>query len=139
MIKGISAINKRLYNDLSFTDKINHWSQLSKCLGLHRQHWENIFTRSDFVQSSISYYLLDVLWGPNDQANPSCFCLERCCFYFFCPLRFLQGLRSLKHWLLQKLSMKILDQKFKFLIKKQVLRCPNIFRMWIFWPLQIQL
>ena len=60
-----------------------------------------------------------------DQAIPSCFyfriswiLMEQCCFYFFCPLGFLQGLRSLKHWLLQKLSMKNLDQKFKFLIKK---------------------
>ena len=33
-------------------------------------------------------------------------------------LHFLQGLRSLKHGLLQKLSMKIFDQKFRFLIKK---------------------
>ena len=39
-------------------------------------------------------------------------------FYFFHPLHFLQGLRSLKHWLLQKLSMKIFDQKFSFLIQK---------------------
>ena len=60
-----------------------------------------------------------------DQAIPSCFyfriswiLVEQCCFYFFCPLGFLEGLRSLKHWLLQKLSMKNLDQKFKFLIKK---------------------
>ena len=60
-----------------------------------------------------------------DQALPSCFyfriswiLMEQLCFYFFCPLGFLQGLRSLKHWLLQKLSMKNLDQKFKFLIKK---------------------
>ena len=60
-----------------------------------------------------------------DQALPSCFyfriswiSMERCCFYFFCPLGFLRGLRSLKHWLLQKLSMKNLDQQFKFLIKK---------------------
>ena len=60
-----------------------------------------------------------------DQAIPSCFyfrilwiLMEQHCFYFFCPLGFLQGLRSLKHWLLQKLSMKNFDQKFKFLIKK---------------------
>jgi len=60
-----------------------------------------------------------------DQAIPSCFCfriswilMEQRCFYFFCTLGFLKGLRSLKHWLLQKLSMKNLDQKFKFLIKK---------------------
>ena len=60
-----------------------------------------------------------------NQALPSCFyfkiswiLMEQRCFYFFCPLGFLQGLRSLKHWLLQKPSMKNLDQKFKFLIKK---------------------
>ena len=60
-----------------------------------------------------------------DQANPSCFyfriswiSMEQRCFYFFWPLGFLEGLRSFKHWLLQKLSMKNLDQKFKFLIKK---------------------
>ena len=39
-------------------------------------------------------------------------------FIFFWPLHLVQGLRSLKHWLLQKLSMKIFDQKFRFLIKK---------------------
>ena len=60
-----------------------------------------------------------------DQALPSCFyfriswiLMEQHRFYFFCPLGFLGGLRSLKHWLLQKLSMKNLEQKFKFLIKK---------------------
>ena len=60
-----------------------------------------------------------------DQAIPSCFyfriswiSMEQRCFYFFWPLGFLEGLRSFKHWLLQKLSMKNLDQKFKFLIKK---------------------
>ena len=60
-----------------------------------------------------------------NQALPSCFyfrilwiLMEQHCFYLFCPLGFLQGLRSLKHWLLKKLSMKNLDQKFKFLIKK---------------------
>ena len=60
-----------------------------------------------------------------DQAIPSCFyfriswiLMEQRCFYFFCPLGFLQGLRSLKHWLFKKLSMKNLDQRFKFLNKK---------------------
>ena len=43
-------------------------------------------------------------------------------YIFFCPLGFLLGLRSFKHWLLQNLSMKILDQKFKFLNKKQVFK-----------------
>ena len=60
-----------------------------------------------------------------NQADPGCFyfriswiLMERCWFYFFHPLHFLQGLRSLKHWRLQKLCMKIFDQKFRFLIKK---------------------
>ena len=55
-----------------------------------------------------------------NQADPSCFyfriswiLMERRWFYFFHPLHFLQGLRSLKHWLLQKLSMKIFDQTFR--------------------------
>ena len=58
-----------------------------------------------------------------DQAIPSCFyfriswiLMEQHSFIFFCPLRFVQGLRSLKHWLLQKLIKKNLDQKFKFLV-----------------------
>ena len=52
------------------------------------------------------------LMGSTDQADPSCFhfsiiwiLMEHRCFYFFCPLGFLQGLRSLKHWLLQNLSI----------------------------------
>ena len=61
-----------------------------------------------------------------DQALPSCFYFriswiimeQRCSFCFFGPLGFLKGLRSLKHWLLKKLSMKNFDQKYKFLIKK---------------------
>ena len=60
-----------------------------------------------------------------DQALPSCFyfriswiLMERPWNNFFGSCGFLQGLRSLKHWLLQKLSMKNWDQKFEFLIKK---------------------
>ena len=41
-------------------------------------------------------------------------------FIFFCPLGFLEGLRSLKQRLLQKVSMTNLDQKFRFVIKKYV-------------------
>ena len=72
--------------------------------------------------------------GSTDQAYSSCFyfriswiLMEQHCFYFFCPLWFLQGHRSLKHWLLQKLGMKNLDQKFKFFIKKRY------FGVLIFW------
>ena len=50
-------VGKRLNNDLSFTDNNNYWSQLLQYLGLHCQHWENIPTHSDFVQSSNLYYL----------------------------------------------------------------------------------
>jgi len=71
------------------------------------------------------YLLTRCLMLLTNQADPGCFCfriswilMERRWFYFFRPLHFLQGLRSLKHWLLQKLSMKIFDQKFRFLIKK---------------------
>jgi hypothetical protein len=39
---------------------------------------------------------------------------------------FMQGHRSLQNWLLKKLSMKSLDQKFKFHIKEWVLWCPNL-------------
>ena len=60
-----------------------------------------------------------VTLGSIDQADPSCFyfriswmLIERPWFYVFCPLDLLQGLGSLKNWLLQKLSMNILDQKF---------------------------
>ena len=95
---------------------------------------------------TLTRYLIDVLWGQPIQLIPSFFyfriswiLMEQHCFYFFCPLGFLRGLRSLKHWLLQKLSMKNLDQKFKFLIKKKVFWCSNIFKTWIVWPLKIQL
>ena len=60
-----------------------------------------------------------------DQALPSCFyfriswiLMERPLKHFFGSCGFLEGLRSLKQWLLQKVSMKNLDKKFKFLIKK---------------------
>ena len=69
------------------------------------------------------------------QADQSCFyfriswiLMERHWFYFFCPLHLVQGLRSLEHRLLQKLSMKNFDQKFRFLIKKWAFWCPNISR-----------
>ena len=40
-------------------------------------------------------------------------------FIFCCPLYLVQGLKSLVYGLLQKLSMKNFDQKFKFLIKNR--------------------
>ena len=61
-----------------------------------------------------------------NQAIPSCFyiriswiLMEYRCFFFFCPLGFLRGLRSLKHWLLQKLSMKKLDQNLNSSLKNR--------------------
>ena len=44
--------------------------------------------------------------------------MERHWFYFFVPSSLVQGLRSLEHQLLQKLSIKNFDQKFRFFIKK---------------------
>ena len=59
--------------------------------------------------------------GSTDQADPRFFLLqnfwvlmEQHCFYFFHPLHFVRGLRNLEHWLLQKLSMKTFDQKFRY-------------------------
>ena len=69
--------------------------------------------------------LIRCLMVSTDQADPHCFyfriswiLMKRHWFCFFHPLHLMQGLRSLKHWLLQKLSMKNFDQKFRFLIKK---------------------
>ena len=89
---------------------------------LSRKH----FTDSHFLCCVTSFYLVSrCLMGSTDQACSSGFyfriswiLMEQHWFYFFHPLHFLQGLRSLKNWLLQKLSMKIFDQKFRFLIKK---------------------
>ena len=60
-----------------------------------------------------------------NQADSLCFyfriswiLMERHWFYFFRPLHLVQGLRSIEHRLLQKLSMKNFDQKFRFFIKK---------------------
>ena len=72
------------------------------------------------------YYLSNrCLMVSTNQADSCCFyfriswiLMERRWFYFFRPLHLVQGLRSLKHWLLQKLSMKFFEQKFRFLTKK---------------------
>ena len=76
--------------------------------------------------SSIYWILIRYLMVLTDQADSSCFyfrmswiLMERHWFYFFCSLHLMQGLRSLKNWLLQKLSMKTFDQKFRFLIKNK--------------------
>ena len=56
-------------------------------------------------------------------------------FLWNCSLSLLRGLRSLKNWLLKKLSMKVLDQKFWFLVEKWIFWCPNMSRNLIFWTL----
>ena len=62
------------------------------------------------------------LMGSTNQADPihfyfriSWILMERPWFHFF-PLHLVQSLKSLQHWLLQKLSMKIFDQKFRISI-----------------------
>ena len=65
-------------------------------------------------------YVLDVLWGQLIKLIQIFSTSEFHEYWwndiFFCPLYFVQGLRSLEHWLLQKLNMKTSHQKFKFLI-----------------------
>ena len=70
-------------------------------------------------------FIIRCLMVSTDQADPICFyfriswiLMERHWSYFFRPLHLVQGLRSLEHGLLQKLSMKNFDQKFRFFIKK---------------------
>ena len=94
-----------------------NFSAKKHCLLMRNQHVEtHVKAKSQTIRCPVP---------STDQAIPSCFhfriswiLMEQCCFYFFCPLGFLEGLRSFKHWLLQKVSMKNSEQKFKFLIKK---------------------
>ena len=95
--------------------------------GYNNQTMQKAFriTFTCFFKDKVKSILVRCLMVLTDQADPGCFyfriswiLMERRLFYFFHPLHFLQGLRSLKHWLLQKLSMKIFDQKFRFLKKK---------------------
>ena len=71
------------------------------------------------------YNILDVLWCKPIKLIHIVFTSEfheywwnDIDFIFFCPLHLVQGLRSLEHRLLQKLSMKNFDKKFRFFIKK---------------------
>ena len=90
-------------------------------------------------------YILDDLWcqpiklsqvvSLSEFREYSC---NNIAFIIFPLFDFLKGFRSLKRWLLQKSSMKNMNQNSKFLIKKQVFWCPIISRRWIFWPLKIQ-
>ena len=89
--------------------------------------------------------LLDVLWGQPIKLIQVFSTSEfyeywwNNIFNIFCPFHFVQGLRSLEHWLHQKLSMKTLEQKFRLLIKRYVFWSPNISRKVIIWTLNIQL
>ena len=105
-------------------DFVNFCGHLRK----HELYQSCSFSEALFLQQLIQnkYILIRCLMVSTNQADPGCFyfriswiLMERRWFYFFHPLHFLQGLRSLKHWLLQKLSMKIFDQKFRFLIKNR--------------------
>ena len=86
----------------------------------------------------LSTYMLcsRCLMVSTNQADPGCFyfriswiLMEQCWFYFFHPLHFLQGLRSLKHWLFQKLSMKIFKKDFivKFTLILMIKKRPLTF------------
>ena len=66
---------------------------------------------------STKYMLFRCLMVSTDQADSRCFyfriswiLMEWRWFYFFHPLQLVQGLRSIEHWLLQKLSMKNLTK-----------------------------
>ena len=80
-----------------------------------------------FLERTFRYYILFTrcLMVSTDQADSHCFyfriswiLMQRHWFYFFRPLHLVQGLRSLEYRLLQKLSTKNFDQKFRFFIKK---------------------
>jgi hypothetical protein len=85
---------------------------------------ENGLLSISYMIERTRYLYIRRLMGSTDQTDPSCFyfriswiLMERHWFYFF-PLHLVQGLRSLEHRLLQKLSVKKFDQKFIFFIKK---------------------
>ena len=92
----------------SFFRIIWGWWMRYKCIVKRR-----LTLKSQYILGH--YVLIRCLMVSTDQADPSCFyftiswiLMERHWFYFFHPLHLVQGLRSLEHWLLQKLSMKIL-------------------------------
>ena len=113
---------------------VNSSSKSSKVLELLRfvSHGISIIRQESYLEKLIVQLLrllkstfhlhwicIRRLVGSTDQACSSGFYFriawkstERPCFLPNHSLSFLQGLRSLKNWLLQKLSMKSLDQKF---------------------------
>jgi hypothetical protein len=108
---------------------------------------QNLYPPLENLTTCIKYYTLfsRCLVGSTDQACSSGFffriawkSMEQSCFLQNHSLSFLQGLRSLKNWLLLKLSMKSLDQKFYFLIEKWIFWCPSISRNLSLWTLKIQ-
>ena len=99
--------------------------------------YQCVFQVSTFFDITTSLYIKCLMVSTN-QADPGCFyfriswiLMEGHWFNFFRPLHLMQGLGSLEHWLLHKISMTILDQKFRFRYF-----CSNISRTW---PLKIQL
>ena len=99
--------------------------------------WISIITSlSANLQRHFKVGAFRCLVGSTDQACSSGFYFriawkstEWPCFLQNHSFSFLQGLRSLKNWLLQKLSMKSLEQKFWFLTEKWIFWCPNISRI----------
>ena len=80
-------------------------------------------TRRFVIVSLLKFSIhIRCLMVSTDQADSRCFCFMNIdwmtmILFYFCPLNLVQGLRSLEHRLLQKLSMKNFDQKFRFFIK----------------------
>ena len=117
-----------------------------------------------FWIKSGEYYIYQILWytltllrkfnvsllirrlmGLTDQACSSGFCFKIAWKSTWQPyflqnhsLLFLQGLRSLKNWLLQKLSMKTLEPLCFGLKTLISLWKIDISRNWIFWTLEIK-
>ena len=110
--------------------KIGYWICWERCV-MKLLVYENSSETSKLLwphcESSL-YIITTRLMRSTGQANPSCFdfiiswkLMERRWFYFFCPLGLLQGLRSLKHWLLQNLSMKFWTKNSNSSLKNRYL------------------
>ena len=131
-------------NSLPCLPNIDFFSSLQPASGLQcicRKNSVQFDQDNDFMSWNSSFriknsqeFLLKVilftrcLMVSTDQVDPSCIyfriswiLMERCWFHFFRPLHLVQGLRNIEHWLLQKRSMKIFDQNFRFLIDIGVL------------------
>ena len=75
-----------------------NWSNLPWWITLFCSLWCNLILRlTDLYKTLTKTICIRPLMGSTDQADPSCFyfriswiLMEQRCFYFFCPLRFLQ-------------------------------------------------